>query len=896
MVDNDVLDVARYEQLLRRADAISARRAAEAAVLYEQALSLWRDPPFNALSDSIDVLAIEAARLVELRIDALERRSACLLRAGSDPARLAAELSAHTAAFPYREGLWAGLITALYRAGRQAEALDAYQRLRRALAEDLGISPSPQLAALEAAVLRHDPSLSGSTEVEAAASHSGADGFVPRPLDRCFGRELELASLPDLLATERLITLTGPGGGGKSRLAIELALAEGHRFDAGAWFCELAPVPDALSVGYAVAERIGVKQAPGQSIIESLADWAAPRRLLIVLDNCEHVRIGVRALVAALLPRCPHLAVVATSREPLGLPGERVWRLGPLRTGAAALFEDRAACAGLSGPSSGDRRTIEAICERLDRLPLAIELAAARCRFLSPAEVLERLDRQMDLLRDHLRSADERHTTMRAAIAWSYDTLDPHHQGLFRAASVFRGGFTLEAIAAVTASDVLDASDAVETLVHRSLISVEPHENGSRYRMLEPLRQFAADLLDDVASTVLQRRHAAFFMGVAHEIGVGYESADHQPALASFEAEFANLRAAQQHLVSVGALDEASSIVGGVGEIAAYRMQFEVLAWFDAEQAVRAAAGPTPCDDVDHLPLTALFEAGRLATVIALAERVLATPSAKPRTQVLARIVCAWSYANSGRLDEVRDLIDDAVRSAQAEGLRYWAIEAGASRSQIAARVGAHPDFARAEGARAIVLAEEFGNVSQRTLAYALSHHAAVDHADRLELLRLGLEDGKASGNLLMTAVCAYQLGDHTAREGSLVEAAGPFLLALEQFSRGRVLTQLWNVLEIIAQRWADHDRFELPLLIWGAATARQVRPITTSLPTTPTARERTSIIAAAQARRDRWFSRGEQLSLDQLVAEVSRELSELASHAAAPDAVHRSGRPEPAA
>lgn len=346
-----------------------------------------------------------------------------------------------------------------------------------------------------------------------------------------------------------------------------------------------------------------------------------------------------------------------------------------------------------------------------------------------------------------------------------------------------------------------------------------------------------------------------------------------------FEGEFANMRLAQQHLVNTGDLDAASSLVGGIGEIAAYRMQFEVLAWFDAEQHARATSQHQLFDDVDNLPMTAVFEAGRLNATICLAERVFATPTAAPRTRILAHIVGAWSLANTGHLNEVINHIDAAVRCARAEHLDYWIIEAVASRSQIAARIGARPDIASEAGLQTIARAEAYGNQSQLTLAYALGHHAATSNSERLELLRRGFDYGRASGNLLMTAVCAYQLGDYLARDGgALHEAASPFLLAIDQFSRARVLTQIWNVLEIVAQRWADHNQFDLPLIIWGCATAHRAQPITTALPTTPTAHQRRNIIEAAHASRDPTFSHGRRLTLDQLVAYVSNELTRIAA------------------
>lgn len=877
MVADGAIDIAHFEQAVREARGAADQNPERAVELFGEALAPWTGPPFSDLSARIEALAHEAGRLDELRIDALEQRSRCLLRIGADPSALAGDLAGLVACHPFREGFWACLITALYRAGRQAEALDAFQRLRRLLAEELGIVPSPELVALEGAVLRHDPSLSAISCPAAPASDAPDEpGYVPRPLDPFFGREADLAAVSELLGTERLITVTGPGGCGKTRLAIELARAQARRFSAGAWFCELASVPDAASVGYTVAERIGVKQAAGQSIIESLAGWAAPRRMLVVLDNCEHVGSAAAELAGTLLRRCPDVVVVATSREPLDVVGEHVWRLSPLRAGAVALFEDRAARVG---SRAGDRATVEAICERLDHLPLAIELAAARCRFLSPAEVLERLDRQMEVLKDRSRATDLRHSTMRAAITWSYDALEATEQRVLRAASVFRGGFTLGAIAEITSGGVLDVSDAVETLVIRSLVSVEPRGSASRYRMLEPPRQFAADQLDSGESADLQRRHATYFAQVAREIGAGYESPDHVLALGLFEAEFANLRLAQQYLVGVGDLDAASRLVGGIAEIATYRMQFEVLAWFDAEQSARRACRHALLDDVDNLPITALFEAGRLDATIGLAGRIFATPSAAPRTRILAHIVCAWSLANTGHLGEVIEHIDAAVRCAREERLAYWVIEAVASRSQIAARIGARPDIASRAGREAIAAAGAYGNQSQLSLAYALGHHAAKNDAERLELLRRGFDDGRASGNLLMAAVCAYQLGDYLARvDGALDGAAGPFLLAIDQFSRARVLTQLWNVFEIIAQRWADHGQLDLPLVIWGCATAHDVQPITTALPTTPTAHERKNIIAAARARRDPTFDHGRRLTVDQLVTYVSDELTRVAT------------------
>jgi DNA-binding SARP family transcriptional activator len=374
-VDAEVLELRLREAGQRRADTPQV-----AITLLEEVLALWSGRPFGDLADSVAALGREAARLEELRLAACEQRFEWLLELGADPTALSIELSTLVEAHPFRERLWGFHIVALYRGGRQADALAAYRRLHRILVEELGVTPSVELAALEHAVLAHDPSLlrrsvpqdpdgpvrRGITPADSTnLTHAPRDpaAGLTRPLDRFFGRSADLGAISALLDTERLVTITGPAGGGKTRLAIEVALRRHDRFPDGVWFCELASTPDGAAVGYVVAERIGVKQAADRSIVDSLADWAAPRQLMIVLDNCEHVRLATAALCATLLARCPGLVVLATSREPLGVRGERMHVLPPLLDGAAELFMDRSTAVGCE---DADPSVVAAICERVD--------------------------------------------------------------------------------------------------------------------------------------------------------------------------------------------------------------------------------------------------------------------------------------------------------------------------------------------------------------------------------------------------------------------------------------------------------------------------------------------------------------------------------------------------
>ena len=406
----------------------------------------------------------------------------------------------------------------------------------------------------------------------------------PRPLDArptnlplqvtsFVGRERELAEVVRLLATERLVTLTGPGGTGKTRLALQAAaeVVDGH--PDGVWLVELAALADPDLVPQAVAVAVGVPEEPGRPLLSTLAAVLPPRRLLLVLDNCEHLVEACARLAAALLRTCPHVHLLATSREALGIAGELVWPVPPLslpppgadapeavaQADAARLFVRRArATQPRFALSAQNAATVARLCRRLDGLPLALELAAARVRALSVAEVLERLDDRFRLLTGGGRTAPPRHQTLRALVAWSYDLLDAPARRLFDRLGVFAGSFTLAAAERVGAGEGLAAAevlDALTRLVDQSLVQPEPGPDGvGRYRLLETVRAYGrAKLAARGALADLEARHAHHFVRVAEAADPELRGPDQARWLDRLEADHDNFRAALRWSLEPGA-------------------------------------------------------------------------------------------------------------------------------------------------------------------------------------------------------------------------------------------------------------------------------------------------------------------------------------------------------
>lgn len=577
-LDQGLIDVHRFAGLVAKAKHEAERGApGQALALFEEASSLWHG---EALADFTyeEFARASIARLEDDRVEAEEERLELLIDHGrsEDSIALARGLLEH---HPYRERLWGLLMLALYRSGRQADALAAYADAREALVDDLGIDPGPDLQELEHAILVQDPSL-GRVDVD-----STEGGNLPARLTSFLGRQRELVEVTDLVRGNRLVTLVGPGGVGKTSLAMASAEQLAAMFVDGVWLVELAALTDPELVGDEIAGVFGLRTVAAHGdeaapdLIETVANHVAGREMLLVMDNCEHLIDAVVAAVDRLTRASSGLSVLATSRESLRLPGEVTWQTPPLTVpdgtvdperltqfDSVSLFVERAR--EVRPDFVVDATTAPAvaiICDQLDGLPLALELAASRVRVLPVREIAARLHDVLSLLSAGSRGTSPRQQTLRATIEWSHDLLSVKERTLFRRLSVFSGGWTLDAATSVCSAAPLDEEEILDTLsglIDRSLVAFDPEQE--RYSMLETLREFASEALDaadEKADTEV--RHARFFSRYA-------ESAElHGPEQTAWverlDADIDNLRRAIRGGVENGECEAALRLGGALG-------------------------------------------------------------------------------------------------------------------------------------------------------------------------------------------------------------------------------------------------------------------------------------------------------------------------------------------
>ncbi|RSM47558.1 AfsR family transcriptional regulator [Actinoplanes sp. ATCC 53533] len=571
-------DTAVFADLTERARAADDPRSR--AGLLAEALSLWRGP---ALADfaTWEFARPVTARLEEQRLTTLELHADARLRLGEGEA-LVAELGDLVAQHPYREGLRALHMRALYAAGRQSEALAAYRELHARLAGELGVEPGPDVVELHRSMLRQDPALA-----PAPARHASN---LSNPLTDLLGRGDAAAEVTTRMATERLLTLVGPGGVGKTRLAVHVARERLASYPDGVWMVELAPLGRAGAsdgigaVTTAIGTVLGLREtvAGGRPLdpVAHLAQAIDGKRMLLVLDNCEHLIDAVATVARALLTACPHLWILATSRETLGVAGETLWPVPPLglppvgetdpgvllRYGAVQLFVARVA-ATIPGfhLDAGNAADVAVLCRRLDGIALALELAATKVRALGVKAMVERLDDRFRLLAAGHRGTSPRQQTLRGMIDWSWDLLGEPDRLVLRRLALHADGCTLEAAEATCSGGEGDVLDPLTRLVDRCMVFTSDSPAGPRYRLMESVAEYCLGRIreeDDLDAA--RRRYLDYYRGLAERADGHLHGADQEHWLALLDAESANLRAAHEHAVRDGLVDDALGLANAL--------------------------------------------------------------------------------------------------------------------------------------------------------------------------------------------------------------------------------------------------------------------------------------------------------------------------------------------
>ena len=791
-LETATVDAAEFERLVGAARAAAAAGDHAGAVAdLDAAVRLWRGDALAEFADE-EFAAAEAARLTELRTSALEERAEALLEQGR-AAEALPELEALVRRHPSRERPAVALMHALYAMGRQADALAAYHELRARLDDELGVQPAAPARALYQRILLHDPAL-------AAAAPKGN---LPRRVSGFVGRDREVERVLAVLRAGPLVTLTGVGGAGKSRLAVEVAARDRERFADGAWLCELAALPDESPVGHAVAAALRIQQRPGLSIEQTVIEYLRGRTLLLVVDNCEHVLAHAARLVAEIVQQCPEVTVLATSREGLGVDGEQLWPVPPLPVeDATELFVQRARAVSpdfrLDGAAAD---AVAAICARLDGLPLGIELAAARMRVMSPMEVARRLE-DVPLLGGG-RGPVARHQSLASAIEWSYRLLPEPEQRLFRGMSVFAGGADLHGVHRVAdpAATEDDVVDRLSRLVERSMVVAESAVR-TRYRVLETLRAYGRSGVEaDGSAGELGRRHAAYYVELAERAAAGLQGPDERAWVDQALPDYDNMRAAFVQARADGDTDLAVRLVAAVPDLVHLRVGYEASGW--AERVLDHA-------DPDHPRYVAAVGAAARGAWnrgdFQLARRLAQRAGGRVPLPGTARIaypgdVLADVALYEGDVDVALRHYAAETRRARADGDRirlvwtlYYIAVCQAARREPERGVGV--------ALESLDVAETTANPTAQSMArYALGLVLKKSEPDRaLVLFDEAAELAVAVRNFWWQGIAMMESAATRAVHGDPAAAARAFRDVLDHWDRAGDSTQQWLNLRYVAR------------------------------------------------------------------------------------------------
>ncbi len=827
------LDASRFERLLVRSRMFDP--IARVATL-DEALGLWHGPAFGEFADRPEVRS-EAVRLDELRLAATDEWAEAKMQT-DHPATMVGELESLISKHPLRECYRRLLMLALYRTGRQTEALRRASEFRTMLAQVAGLDPSQAVRDLEAQILADDPELlareAPAPEVRArveAPTLLGATSFI--------GREPDVALLIAAILEQPLITITGPGGVGKTRLALRVAGCVIDDFADGVSIVDFGSLRDPAGTARLIAQALDVQQRQHRSIEATIAEFLAPSRSLLVLDSCEHVTDVLAPIVDHLRSSCPDLRILATSRQSLGLAGEFIELLSPLsvppegseltaeigRSAAVELFVSRAA-ATTPGFALADANAIAVaeICRRLDGIPLALELAAARLRTIGIDALSNRLQQRIEMQGQTQRGADGRQRTIHDLVKWSYDLLTPEEQIIFEQLAVFAGGFDLAAAESVCTTGEPSTSVVrhVASLVDKSMIVlVDPSR--SRYRVLEPLREFGRDhLANRGVLEAAEVRHLRWFVDLAERGAAGLDSPEEAVWSAALDRDFANFRVAHLTAQDRHDIGRALRLVSALREFAIRGVNYEITSWADASTVSEPAHESPDFPTALGLAAYGRFVRGDMQSAIDLAHRALGgSGSSELSVSGLPERVLGNALFYMEQTDEALYWMErmqlSARRAANLGGIAHASYMQSVGQTSVGDEIRGAVLAGEARAA-----ADAAGSPTARAQAdYALGLALErTDPAEALELLQGAARVAADAGNRWIEAFALTEVHSLRAQQGEHLLALAGYSEVIDAWYRGGDWANQWLSIRRVLGIFVDLGALDPAAVLHGALTA----------------------------------------------------------------------------
>jgi predicted ATPase/class 3 adenylate cyclase len=691
---------------------------------------------------------------------------------------------------------------------------------------------------------------------------------LPEWATRFRGRAEELDRLTERVPHERVVVLTGPGGLGKTRLAAQIAQRLLEVFPDGVYFVGLAGLR-ADTVDNAIAEGLHVRREPQRSLLDSVIGWMRDRRVLLVLDNCEQVIAAARTAVETLLRQCPDVHILATSRLPLGVPGELRMPLPPLDESAAIeLFVDRIVVTSPAFDAEHDRGSLEQLCRRLDGFPLALELAAARCRTITPSQLVVRLEHRPELLHDAAGLFEERHRDLDRLIAWSLEELSPSAYRVLTLLTVVIGSFNLETADAIAAGDGpedFDVIDALEELVDAGLIVERQGDAAVRHRVLEPIRQHVANRLDETDHAAAARLHASWFTELAQRVAAGIVGPRFGYWADLVERDLANFRQAHRWAIEGGDIERAVGIIDGLAVVGRERGLMELSDWCDA--TVDVVEGRNDRLEVSALAAAVQFWSyqNRVSDIQAALSRVGAVEAA-PEHHLALRFVAVHAGLDPARWREAIEELERALSTYGSGQTSWWSAQIRSYAFMLGGRDEAGA-AAVLEGFDSPVISASFA------FSRAVPFYMTGDYAVAVELASHAVALARAAGalTLLGSALMGFGGWQATLPDSTLDDVFTPQAESLDLWERLRIPWGFVAAAEEIAQSLAIRGHHEEAYVLWGAIDStgiqapskigrhRRVAPYTTDIP---------------QDQAVAWRERGTAMTMDQAVALARRTIA----------------------